>query len=73
MFIGKWNKSVILTYIGLGVAVTGMYIAIVLNNIIFSLMCLMISGVCDMFDGKIARMCKRDNEEIAFGIELDSL
>lgn len=73
MFIGKWNKSVILTYIGLGFAILGMYLAIIQNNILLSLMCLMISGVCDMFDGKIARLCKRNDEEIAFGIELDSL
>lgn len=73
MFIGKWNKSVILTYIGLGFAILGMYLAIIQNNILLSFMCLMISGVCDMFDGKIARLCKRNDEEIAFGIELDSL
>lgn len=73
MFIGKWNKSVILTYIGLAFAITGMYIAIVLERPGIALLCLMAAGVCDMFDGKIARMCKRDKEEIAFGIELDSL
>lgn len=72
MFIGKWNKSVILTYIGLGFGILGIYFAF--NNYsVYSLICLMIAGVCDMFDGKIARMCKRDDEEIAFGIELDSL
>ncbi len=73
MIIGKWNKSVILTYIGLAFAVTGMYVAIVLEKPGIALLCLMAAGVCDMFDGKIARMCKRDKEEIAFGIELDSL
>lgn len=73
MFIGKWNKSVILTYIGLAFAITGMYIALVLHKPGVAFMCLVAAGVCDMFDGKIARMCKRDEEEIAFGIELDSL
>lgn len=73
MFIGKWNRSVILTYIGLGFAVIGMYMAIIEKNALISFMCLMIAGVCDMFDGKVARMCKRNEEEIAFGIELDSL
>lgn len=73
MIIGKWNKSVILTYIGLGFAILGMYLAVTGENILFSFMCLMIAGVCDMFDGKIARMCKRNQEEIEFGIELDSL
>lgn len=73
MFIGKWNKSVILTYVGLAFAITGMYIALVLEKPGVAFMCLMAAGVCDMFDGKIARLCKRNQEEIAFGIELDSL
>lgn len=73
MFIGKWNKSVIITYIGLSFAIIGMYVATIKSNTLLAFMCLMISGVCDMFDGKVARMCKRDEEEVAFGIELDSL
>lgn len=73
MFIGKWNKSVILTYISLGFAVLGIYIATALKAPHYALMCLMCCGICDMFDGKIARACKRNKEEIAFGIELDSL
>ena len=73
MFIGKWNKSVILTYIGLSFAILGIYLAIAMNKPHLALMCLMAAGVCDMFDGKIARGCKRNKEEIAFGIELDSL
>lgn len=73
MFIGKWNKSVYLTYIGLSFAILGIYLAAALGESHFALMCLMAAGVCDMFDGKIARACKRNKEEIAFGIELDSL
>lgn len=73
MFIGKWNKSVYLTYIGLAFAILGIYLATALEKSHYALMCLMASGICDMFDGKIARACKRNKEEIAFGIELDSL
>ena len=71
--IGKWNKSVILSYIGLCFSVLGIYLAISNNNIKYSLVCLMVAGVCDLFDGTIARMCKRTKEEKFFGIELDSL
>ena len=39
----------------------------------YSLVFLILAGICDMFDGKVARMCKRDKEEKMFGIELDSL
>lgn len=73
MFIGKWNKSVIITYIGLAFAITGIYLATAIGKPHLSLMCLIAAGVCDMFDGKVARACKRNEEEIAFGIELDSL
>ncbi len=73
MFIAKWNKSVILSYIGLVFAIIGMYICVTTGNILHALSCLMVSGVCDLFDGKIARMCKRTKDEIKFGIQLDSL
>ena len=73
MFIGKWNKSVLITYVGLIFSVIGIYICFTSGNILHALSCLMISGVCDMFDGKVARMCKRTKEEKEFGIQLDSL
>lgn len=71
--IGKWNKSVILTYISLTVGIIG--IALLFNglSIKYSIICLIISGVCDMFDGTVARKCKRNEEEKEFGIQLDSL
>ena len=72
MFIAKWNKSVILSYVGLVFAIVGMYICVTTGNILHALSCLIVSGVCDLFDGKIARMCKRTKDEIKFGIQLDS-
>lgn len=71
--IGKWNKSVILTHIGLSLAIIGIYLAISGHNIKYAIICLMFSGVCDAFDGTIARKCKRNQEEKKFGIELDSI
>ena len=39
-----------------------------------AMVCLMISGICDMFDGKVARMCKnRTSEDVEYGIQIDSL
>ena len=80
MFIVKLNKSVILTYVGVIFGVLSMYFAfskVAFNTdgdyLRFSLVCLIIAGVCDMFDGKVARMCKRTKEEKNFGIQLDSL
>ena len=73
MIIGKWNRSVILTYVGMLSAAAGIILAFITDRINYSIACLMVSGVCDLFDGMVARRCKRTEEEKAFGIELDSL
>ena len=71
--IGKWNKSVILTYIGMGISILGIYLIINGYSIKYAQICLMIAGICDLFDGTIARMCKRTKEEKEFGVQIDSL
>lgn len=71
--IGKWNKSVILSYIGLLFALLGMALALKGFDIKYALVCLIVAGLCDTFDGTVARRCKRTKEEKAFGIELDAL
>lgn len=72
VFIGKYNKSVILTYIGITIAVCGIIFSF-LGNISNAMICLIFSGICDLFDGKIARLCKRDEQEKEFGKQIDSL
>lgn len=70
--IGKWNRSVIVTYAGMLFAVAAVFLLMSgLNK--YAMMCFMASGICDLFDGTIARMCKRTEEEKNFGIQLDSL
>ena len=67
--------------INLGVifAVISMYFAFIkmafceVSYIRYSLVFLMLAGICDMFDGKVASMCKRTKEEKEFGIQIDSL
>lgn len=71
--IGMWNKSVILTYVGMGFAVLGMVISAGGYDIKYAFACLMVAGVCDLFDGAVARKCKRTEDEKAFGVQLDSL
>jgi CDP-diacylglycerol--serine O-phosphatidyltransferase len=39
----------------------------------FAMIMLVAAGVCDMFDGRIARLCKRTEKEKQFGVQLDSL
>lgn len=73
MFIGKYNKSVIVTYLGVVSMAIGLCLACS-NHVTGAVICLIISGVCDLFDGKIARLCKnRTEEDMEFGIQIDSL
>ena len=70
--IGYYNYTVILTYIGMLSGFAG--ITYLWNNDLkASLICLIIAGVCDMFDGKIASTMKRTKQEKRFGIQIDSL
>lgn len=70
--IGFYNYTVILTYAGFSFACCGIYNAIAGHPSIAILM-LMLAGLCDMFDGKIARTRKRTTQEEQFGIQIDSL
>lgn len=70
--VGYYNYTVILTYVGFGCAVAGIINAIS-GNIQLALILLMLSGLCDMFDGAIAATKKRTKEEISFGAHIDSL
>ncbi len=71
--IGFYNYTVILTYISLATSVFGMTQA-VHGRFKTAIFCLALSGLFDMFDGKIARSKKdRTDDEKAFGIQIDSL
>jgi len=72
MFIGKYNKSLIITYLGVAFAIVGMNLALN-GDLRFAMMCFVVAGVCDLFDGKVARMCKRTEDEKKYGVEIDSL
>lgn len=71
-FIGYYSLSVFVTYLGVISAVFGVYLALT-RKITLAISCLIISGICDAFDGKIARKTKRTEQEKDFGIQLDSL
>lgn len=76
MFIGKYNKSVIVTYLGVLSTMIGFYFIFgyAVPKMTGAIICLMISGICDLFDGKVARMCKnRTEEDKEYGIQIDSL
>ena len=71
--IGFYNYTVILTYVGLVSTFIG--ITNVINGrFLPAIFCLLVSGLCDMFDGVIARTHKnRSDDAKKFGIQIDSL
>ena len=71
--IGFYNYTVILTYISLLISVFGIIQAFG-GRFRTAILCLALSGLCDMCDGKIARSKKdRTDDEKLFGIQIDSL
>ena len=73
--IGYYNYTVILTYLslvsaGLGITITLMGQGHPFLGTFFLLFC----GLCDAFDGEVARRKKnRTEDEIKFGVQIDSL
>lgn len=71
--IGFYDYTVVLTYASLVCSVFGMTQAID-GRFRTAILCLAISGLCDMFDGKIARAKKvRTDDQKLFGVQIDSL
>ena len=72
-FLGVYDYTVILTFLSLVSAVSGMTLASG-GRYTAAVICLLFSGLCDAFDGTVARSKKnRTEDEKAFGIQLDSL
>lgn len=71
--LGFYDYTVVLTYISLGISIFGITRALE-GDFKVAIFCLALSGLCDMFDGKIARTKKnRTEDEKKFGIQIDSL
>lgn len=71
--IGFYNYSVIVTYLGVALSVSGMALAST-GKFSYAILCLALAGACDTFDGKIARAMKNRTREMEiFGVQIDSL
>ena len=70
--LGYYNYTVILTYIGLLTALLGVT-RMLDGDARGAVICLMVAGLCDMFDGAIASTRPRMPKEKRFGIQIDSL
>ena len=71
--IGFYDYTVIMTYISVVSSMIGIFCAVT-DHISAAVCCLAFSGLCDMFDGKIARTKKnRTEEDISKHIKLAKL
>jgi CDP-diacylglycerol--serine O-phosphatidyltransferase len=75
MFLGFYDYTVILTYLSLLSAGLGIFVSLHgEGHPYLGIFFLMFCGLCDAFDGKVARTKKdRKDAEIKFGIQIDSL
>jgi CDP-diacylglycerol--serine O-phosphatidyltransferase len=73
--IGFYDYTVILTYFSLLSATTGIVVSLSGNgHPYYGCLFLLFCGLCDAFDGKVARTKKgRTRMEMDFGIQIDSL
>ena len=71
--LGYYGYTVWFTYLSLALSTTGIIFAAE-KNPLAAIICLLLCGICDMFDGKVARTKKnRTENEKKFGIQIDSL
>lgn len=71
-FIGYYGYWVWLTYLSVAASFTGVTFALK-GQPDAAVVCLILAGICDMFDGTVARTAKRNEMQKAFGIQIDSL
>jgi CDP-diacylglycerol--serine O-phosphatidyltransferase len=69
--IGYYGYWVVLTYISVISAVAGIYFALG-GSVGYAVVCLMACGLCDMFDGPLAKLAKRTKREESYGIQIDA-
>ena len=72
VFLGFYDSANFVTLGGLLFSLAGCFLA-VWGNIRFAVLCLIIAGIADLFDGFIAGRLERKEIEKAFGVQLDSL
>jgi len=70
--IGHYGKWVVLTYLNIVSAVIGISMSL-MGNLSAAILFLLICGLCDMFDGPIARRASRTTDQKSYGVQVDAL
>lgn len=72
-FVGYWHYGVILTYLAVALSVVGICFS-ASGKAGYAVVCLLLAGLCDTFDGVVARTRKnRSDGDKSYGIQIDSL
>ncbi|MCL2422818.1 MAG: CDP-alcohol phosphatidyltransferase family protein [Micrococcales bacterium] len=72
--IAVFHRSNLVTYANIAVATLG--VVLVVSGLVepgWAVACLVVAGVCDLFDGTFARRFERTAHQRAIGVQLDSL
>ncbi|SFD27012.1 CDP-alcohol phosphatidyltransferase family protein [Pseudoalteromonas denitrificans] len=72
MFIGLINPPTIVTFLGLLLGVLSINFALQ-QEFSLAIICFIYAGICDLFDGLIARKVKMSDNEKLFGVQIDSM
>lgn len=73
MFIGFYDLANFITLTGLASSVAACFMAFA-GNLQIAVMLFMLSGICDCFDGPVARRSKkRDEKKSVFGVQIDTV
>jgi CDP-diacylglycerol--serine O-phosphatidyltransferase len=72
MIIGIYNLAGAVTFLGLVLALAAAIFSYQ-QHLSWAMVCLINSGICDLFDGWVARRLNRSEAEKSFGLHIDSL
>ena len=70
--IGFYRKCDFITMTGTLFSFIGLML-VLSQHFTMAVLCMVVSGICDAFDGTVARMSKSTKMEKAYGVQLDSL
>lgn len=71
-FIGFYRRCDFITMLGTTFAISGIILAMK-EYYIYAVCALILSGICDLFDGKVARKYNYNEDAKVYGVQLDSL
>ncbi len=72
ILLGTYNWAGAVTFTGLLLAVAAGILSFH-HHLSWAMVCLMGCGICDLFDGRVARRLNRSSAEAVFGLHLDSI